>query len=521
MSIDYSVYLVTDQFNFTESEFLNIIEESLKGDTTIVQIREKHSSTRDFINLARKVKKLTDKYNVPLIINDRVDVALVVDAAGVHLGQDDMPCSEARKILGSDKIIGISAENFEDAFQAQEDGADYLGIGAIKKTPTKEDCSVISNEDLEEIKKTIHIPYVAIGGVKKQNAREIVNKYDFNGVAVVSAIMKSDNPKEASSILYKLVNKKIREEDVYASMYGIIVADALGVPYEFKPGSEMKKRPATGMTGYGTYNKPAGTWSDDSSLTLALADSLSCGIDYDDIMTKFSNWLYNDEYTPENETFDVGGTTEDSICRYSKGVNPLKCGGNGKWDNGNGSLMRIMPILLYINRNLLNTEDSIKLIDNISSLTHRHKLSKACCNIYNFIVQEIINNRDRYDFKALIKQGIEKSKEIYPVEKYPYFESLYNSSFNESIDSISSNGYVLDSLYVAIYCCYNSINYKDAVLKAVNIGGDTDTNGAITGGLAALYYGYESIPSDWIDTVINKELINTILTRFIEGLKNS
>ena len=165
MDIDYSVYLVTDQFDFTESEFLNIIEEALKGNTTIVQIREKNSSTRDFLNLAQKVKKLTDKYNVPLIINDRIDIALAVDSAGVHLGQDDMPCKIAREIIGPDKIIGISAENYGDALQAQEDGADYLGIGAIEKTPTKTDCSVISEEDLNKIKNTIKIPHVAIGGV--------------------------------------------------------------------------------------------------------------------------------------------------------------------------------------------------------------------------------------------------------------------------------------------------------------------------------------------------------------------
>ncbi len=197
-NIDYSVYLVTDQFDFTEEEFLKIIEEAILGGTTIVQIREKNTSTRDFYNLAKKVKKITDKYDVPLIINDRIDIAQAVDSAGVHLGQDDMPCTLAREILGSDKIIGISAENYEDAKQAQDDGADYLGIGAIQKTPTKTDCSVISDSDLNKIKKEITIPYVAIGGVKQDNTSEIIEKYGFNGVAVVSAIMKDENPRKAS-----------------------------------------------------------------------------------------------------------------------------------------------------------------------------------------------------------------------------------------------------------------------------------------------------------------------------------
>ena len=149
MNIDYSVYLVTDQFDFTEQEFLDIIEKAIIGGTSIVQLREKNSTTREFYNLAVKVKQITDKYNVPLIINDRIDVAQAVDSSGVHLGQDDMPCKIARQILGPDKIIGISAENYEDALQAEKDGADYLGIGAIQATSTKEDCSVISKEDLK------------------------------------------------------------------------------------------------------------------------------------------------------------------------------------------------------------------------------------------------------------------------------------------------------------------------------------------------------------------------------------
>ncbi|OED29839.1 thiamine phosphate synthase [Methanosphaera sp. WGK6] len=205
MAIDYSVYLVTDQFDFNEEEFLNIIEEAIIGGTTIVQIREKNSSTLDFYNLALKVKEITDKYEVPLIINDRLDIAQAVDSAGVHLGQDDMPCKIARKILGPEKIIGISAENYEDAKQAQMDGADYLGIGAIQKTATKEDCDVIPREDLLKIKETITIPYVAIGGVKEYNTREIIENYDFNGVAIVSAIMKHKNPREASNNFYNIV----------------------------------------------------------------------------------------------------------------------------------------------------------------------------------------------------------------------------------------------------------------------------------------------------------------------------
>ncbi|MCD7781248.1 MAG: thiamine phosphate synthase [Methanosphaera sp.] len=207
MDIDYSVYLVTDQFDYSQEEFLKIIEEAIIGGTTIVQLREKKSSTRDFYNLALKVKQITDKYDVPLIINDRLDIAQAVDSAGVHLGQDDMPCKVAREILGEDKIIGISAENYADAKQGELDGANYLGIGAIVATSTKTDCSVISREDLELVKENINIPRVAIGGVKEHNTRELINDYSFDGVAIVSAIMLADNPNTASENFSKLVKE--------------------------------------------------------------------------------------------------------------------------------------------------------------------------------------------------------------------------------------------------------------------------------------------------------------------------
>jgi thiamine-phosphate pyrophosphorylase len=205
MMIDYSVYLVTDQFNLSENEFLNIIEEAVKGKTTIVQLREKDSDTLDFYNLAVKVKGITDRYDVPLIINDRLDIALAVDCAGVHLGQSDMPCRVARDILGDDKIIGISATTYDEAIKAQDDGADYLGVGAIYPTDTKSDAGISTQEDLLKIKEDITIPVVAIGGVKEDNTRQIIEEYDFDGVAVVSAIMLSDNPRESSENFSRII----------------------------------------------------------------------------------------------------------------------------------------------------------------------------------------------------------------------------------------------------------------------------------------------------------------------------
>jgi len=203
---DFGLYLVTDQFDLSEDEFLNVIEQSIQGGVSIVQIREKTSTTKDFYELAKKCKDITDKYNVPLIINDRIDVAQAVDAAGVHLGQDDMPCTVARRILGADKTIGISASNYEEAKKAQDDGADYLGVGAIVETSTKKDAKIVTHEDLEKIKEEIEIPTVAIGGVNESNTNKIVTTYDFDGIAVVSAIMLADDPKKASENLLDLID---------------------------------------------------------------------------------------------------------------------------------------------------------------------------------------------------------------------------------------------------------------------------------------------------------------------------
>ena len=201
--IDYSLYLVTDHRNKTEEEFLNIIEEAIKGGTSIVQLREKTASTKDFYQLALKVKEITTRYDVPLLINDRMDIALAVDSEGVHLGQDDMPADIARKIIGDDKILGVSASTVEEAIKAQIDGADYIGSGAVFPTATKDDADSVSKEELKSIVDSIDIPVVAIGGITIENASELKDT-GIAGFSVVSAIMSADDPKEASQKLREI-----------------------------------------------------------------------------------------------------------------------------------------------------------------------------------------------------------------------------------------------------------------------------------------------------------------------------
>ena len=204
-NIDLSLYLVTDNSD-DEEKFLKTIEEGIKGGVTVVQIREKTADTLDFYNLALKVKEITEKYNIPLIINDRVDIALAIDADGVHVGQSDMPCDVTRKLIGKDKILGISAATVDEAKKAQKDGADYIGTGAVFPTTTKNDASSVTKEELKEIIKSIDIPVVAIGGINLENASQL-NDTGIAGLSVVSAIMSSDNPKKSSEELLEIFNR--------------------------------------------------------------------------------------------------------------------------------------------------------------------------------------------------------------------------------------------------------------------------------------------------------------------------
>ena len=203
-NIDLSLYLVTDKSDDVE-KFLKTIEEGIKGGVSVVQIREKTADTLDFYNLALKVKKITDQYNVPLIINDRVDVALAIDADGVHVGQSDMPCDVTRKLVGPDKIVGVSAATIDEAKKAENDGADYIGTGAVFPTATKDDAPKITKKDLKEVVDSINIPVVAIGGINLENASELKDT-GINGLSVVSAIMSSEDPKKSAEKLLNIFN---------------------------------------------------------------------------------------------------------------------------------------------------------------------------------------------------------------------------------------------------------------------------------------------------------------------------
>lgn len=258
------------------------------------------------------------------------------------------------------------------------------------------------------------------------------------------------------------------------AVYGFAVGDALGVPYEFKD----RGLRCTDMIGGGTWGQIAGTWSDDTSLLLATCDSIKeCkGINTEDMMYRFSKWLYNAEYTARGEVFDCGGTTHRAIGNYKNGTPIERCGERSNLSNGNGSLMRILP-LAFIPHTFAD-------IFAVSALTHAHEISCKCCLNY---VSHILN--------------IGRFGKI----------KIADRIMNRNRDEVRSSGYVCHSLEAALWCIGTSKSYTEAVLKAVDLGGDTDTIAALTGGLAGLQYGYDAIPEGWIDKLANKELIERCL----------
>lgn len=202
--IDYSLYLVTDQALLGGKQLAETVDRAIQGGVTVVQLREKELSSLEFFQVARKIKTVTDKYGVPLIINDRADIALAVDAAGLHVGQADLPVGVARQLLGPDKIIGVSVATRAEAILAAGQGADYLGVGAIFPTNTKTDADYVSLTDLAAIKQEVTIPVVAIGGISGNNIAKVIAA-GAAGAAVVSAIVAAQDPYKAAAALGKLV----------------------------------------------------------------------------------------------------------------------------------------------------------------------------------------------------------------------------------------------------------------------------------------------------------------------------
>lgn len=298
-------------------------------------------------------------------------------------------------------------------------------------------------------------------------------------------------------------------------LYGVAVGDALGVPVEFKSRDFLKQNPVNTMQSFGTHDVKAGVWSDDSSLTFCLAESINEGLDLQQLANKFIAWKYENYWTPQGEVFDIGIATSKAIDRLAKGIKPELAGGFEEWDNGNGSLMRILPLVLYCKEKTIS--ERFQITKEVSSLTHRHIRSVIACFYYLEFAKQIIEGKDKFEIYENLKTEVTdflKSEEINLSEIEIYNRLLNGNIHKLEEDDIQSSGYVVHTLEASIWCVLTTDNYVDAVLKAVNLGEDTDTTGAVTGGLAAMLYGFETIPQFWITVLPRIESINKLIYNY-------
>jgi ADP-ribosyl-[dinitrogen reductase] hydrolase len=306
---------------------------------------------------------------------------------------------------------------------------------------------------------------------------------------------------------------------IKGTLFGLAVGDALGVPVEFKQREYLEAFPIKGITGYGSWNQPPGTWSDDSSLAFCLAESLAKGYDLNDMAQNFMNWMQNGFWGAHYKVFDVGGATRFAIGRLTKGTSPLLSGGMMEDDNGNGSLMRIMPLLFSIKD--LPIYERYKKIKEVSSITHAHFRSVFACFIYLEFALQILNG-NTIDMAYTNMQASVKSyaatNDFNPKELQLFGRILDANIKDVKEDAIHSGGYVVHTLEASLWCLFNTDNYADAVLKVVNLGGDTDTTGCVTGGLAGFLYGYEEIFEVWINEIARKDDINNLCKRLYQSI---
>lgn len=359
---------------------------------------------------------------------------------------------------------------------------------------------------------------------------------------------KSDNPKIVYSEPLDYFPKEIRQTyklgefaesplliKIKSVMLGHAVGDALGVPVEGCSRKVLDEYPVVEMAGYGAFPVPAGSWSDDTSMSLATLDSLSKNtVDYCDIMGNFQRWLYFSDYTPTGKTFDVGGICKaaiDNITKtfhweYERGFwdpkrfnEEVNSGLDHEYSNGNGSLMRIHPFVLYAYSKEYSFEEWAEIIKKGSSLTHRHSCSQIGCLIYAFVLLHLLESSTKAALKTALMQAEEHLRGQSAFSRYA---RIFQPDFADlPREQIKSSGYIVDTLEAALWCVLNTESYQECVLKAVNLGKDTDTVAAIAGGLAGALYGYDAIPAEWLNTLLKRKYIEDICEKANKNWEDS
>jgi ADP-ribosyl-[dinitrogen reductase] hydrolase len=309
-------------------------------------------------------------------------------------------------------------------------------------------------------------------------------------------------------------------QNIKSCFLGLAVGDALGVPVEFRHRSYFKDYPVKEMLGYGTWNQPPGTWSDDSSLTFCQAESLVNDYRPEDIGQKFVAWYTTGYWGAHHKLFDIGQTTRFSIARIKEGEDPRFAGAVDEDSNGNGSLMRISPAALFF----CDAEDNVlfERIREISAMTHGHFRSAFSCFLFSKYLIELFKGEDKYIALEKIAVSVKEfaRQNNFNIEEIKLFDRILSGDIRYAkADTIESSGYVLHTLEASLWCFLTTDTYEDAVLKAVNLGGDTDTTGCVTGAVAGLYYGESSIPLIWLVCLAREKDIIKLAEDFTDSLK--
>lgn len=304
-----------------------------------------------------------------------------------------------------------------------------------------------------------------------------------------------------------------RQERLYGGLFGFCVGDALGVPAEFSTREERKQDPVGELRAYGTYHQPFGTWSDDTSLTLCLVDAINRGFSLQTLAENFVSFYEEAAFTPHGEVFDIGGSTRVAIAEMRRGRKPAECGGRAETDNGNGSLMRVLPLAFC--GGAMEEKERIRLIEDVSSLTHGHDRSKLACILYVEFARCLLSGCQKQEALDGATDFIRRNCSDAYAGELENFSRILNKELPGADErEIKSSGYVLDTLEAALWVFFQENGYRETVLRAVNLGGDTDTIAAIAGGIAGIYYGVGDIPKGWLESLARKEELYRMLEQF-------
>ena len=306
-------------------------------------------------------------------------------------------------------------------------------------------------------------------------------------------------------------------ERILGSLFGFAIGDALGVPVKFITRNQLSDSPVKGMLGHGTHNQPPGTWSDDTSMTLCTILSLMENeFSPTDIMKRFSKWSEKGFMAAHGEAFDIGNATSESIARFKAGTPSTEWGCKSDWQNGNGSLMRILPLSLYT---LSEIESSaLEKSFQCSALTHAHIRAKLVCGYFTLLIRKLINGRS---LEEAMDYANEEINAYVPDKEKAHLGSLLDKSIlNKDLKDISSSGYVIHTMEASLYCITTSSSYEEAILKAVNLGDDTDTTACITGAIAGIIFGKENIPVKWIEHLSEADMLSEHFNKFTEFICN-